>query len=443
MVTVDTDAAILHVDMDAFFASVEVRDDPSLRDDLVVVGGAGPRGVVAAASYRARTRGIHSAMPMATARRLAPDLVIVPPRIDRYREVSRQVMQILESVTPQVDQVSIDEAYLDVNGARRLFGPPRTIAERIRSTVRAELDLPCSVGGGVSRTVAKIASGRAKPDGLLIVEECATVDFLDPLPVSVVPGIGPKAVASLQQLGVHTLAQVRHTPLSALQRAVGASARPLQVLALGEDRTGLGSRRARDRSVGTERTFDQDIVDPQEIRRRLTLMADDVARSLRRGGFVSATVSIKLRSPDGRTITRSVTASQPTASGERLREHAIALWERVRDQMPSLRLAGVRAENLIPVSGSGSQDELTGRGTGWRGLEEAMDRAVDRFGAGTLLRGSTLHPSAPEDDPSAREGSCDPRTREDRPRTGDDEQQPTPSQGPDPRAGRTAEETLW
>lgn len=380
---------ILHLDMDAFFASVEIRDDPSLRGLPVVVGGAGARGVVAAASYPARARGIRSAMPMATARRLAPDLVIVPGRIDRYREVSRQVMALLGTVVADVEQISVDEAFLDARPARRLFGPPEAVAQRLRRLIREELDLPSSVGGSVSRAVAKIASARAKPDGMLIVPAERTAEFLAPLPVSVISGIGPTAVAALERIGVRTVGDVRGVPASALARAIGPQAVQVARLADGSDRTGLGHR-VRDRSLGTERTWDEDLTDPAEVRRRITMMADDVARQLRRGGFSARTVVLKLRSPDGTTITRSATMDQPTSSGERLREHAVALWERERGRMPRVRLAGVRATQLTAAGHGGEPRELTGRSAGWQDLESAMDRARDRFGSASLARGSTL-----------------------------------------------------
>ena len=380
---------ILHLDMDAFFASVEVRDDPGLQGLPVVVGGAGARGVVAAASYPARTRGIRSAMPMASARRLAPDLVIVPPRIAHYREASARVMEILGSVVAEVEQISIDEAFLDVRGARRLFGEPEQIAALLRRTIREELDLPSSVGGSVSRAVAKIASARAKPDGQLIVAAAETADFLAPLPVSAVSGIGPKAVAALERIGVHTIGQIREIPASALARALGPRASEIAQLAAGNDRTGLGHR-VRDKSLGTERTWDEDLTDAAQVRRNITVMADDVARQLRRGELVARTVVLKLRSPDGTTITRSSTLDQPTASGERLREHVVALWERESHGLHRIRLAGVRATHLEPEASTPYQHELTVRSGQWRDLEAAMDRAVDRFGTTSLSRGSTL-----------------------------------------------------
>lgn len=383
---------ILHLDMDAFFASVEVRDDPSLRGLPVVVGGAGARGVVAAASYPARTRGIRSAMPMASARRLAPDLVIVPPRIDVYREISSEVMALLGNVVADVEQISVDEAFLDVRGARRLFGEPEQIADLLRRRIRDELGLPSSVGGSVSRAVAKIASAQAKPDGMLIVPADDTAAFLAPLPVSVISGIGPKAQSALERIGVRTVGQLRDIPSTTLTRALGPRAREVAALADGSDRTGLGHR-TRDRSLGTERTWDADLTDAQEVRRRITQMADDVARQLRRGGFVARTVVLKLRAPDGTTITRSSTFDLPTASGERLREQVVTLWDRERDALPRVRLAGVRATHLEPAAGVPMQAELSARSAGWHDLEAAMDQAMERFGAHSLSRGSTLGPA--------------------------------------------------
>lgn len=383
---------ILHVDMDAFFASVEVRDDPSLKGRPVVVGGTGARGVVAAASYPARAHGIRSAMPMAAARRRVPGLVIIPPRIERYRAVSRQVMEILHDITPLVEQISVDEAFLDVRGARRLLGPAPRIAALIRQRVRAELDLPCSVGGSVSRPVAKIASARAKPDGMLIVPADGTAAFLAPLPVGAISGVGPKAQAALERLGVRTIGELPAVPATTLRRALGPSAPVIAAIARGEDRTGLGMR-TRDKSLGTERTWDEDLTDPARIRREVTLMADAVGRSLRAKGFAARSLTLKLRAPDGTTITRSSTFSQPTSSGERLREHAVALWEREEQRMPRVRLAGVRAEQI--GSADSEARELTGRTRGWQDLEAAMDRAVERFGRASLSRGSTLPPARP------------------------------------------------
>lgn len=385
----DEDSTILHLDMDSFFASVEIRDDPELRGLPVVVGGTGNRSVVAAASYPARTFGIRSAMPMASARRLCPDLVIVTPHMDRYREASRAVMHTISSVSASIEQISIDEAFLDVRGARRQFGTPRQIATLLRRRIREELDLPSSVGGSVSRAVAKIASARAKPDGQLIVPASGTAEFLAPLDVRAISGIGPAAASALARLGVARIGQLVDLPPTTLRRAVGPAADQILRIARGQDRTGLGHA-TRDRSIGVERTYEEDIADPAEVRRRLTAMADEVAADLRAHAFTTRTVSVKLRAPDGTTITRSATFGQATDSGERLREHVVALWERAAPQLPRIRLAGVRAEQLRPAAAGAAPSELTGRTAGWQDLERAMDRARARFDGVTLSRGSTL-----------------------------------------------------
>ena len=395
---------ILHLDMDAFFASVEIRDDPALAGRPVVVGGSGARSVVAAASYAARRFGIRSAMPMASARRLCPDLVIVPPRIDTYRAVSREVMGVLRDVAAEIEQVSIDEAFIDVRPAQRLFGPPEQIAQLLRCRIREEIGLPSSVGGAVSRPVAKIASAQAKPDGMLIVPAERTAEFLAPLPVGAIAGVGPKAVERFVRLGVRTVGDLRDLPASVLMRVLGPRAEAIARLAAGEDRTGLGTS-VRDHSVGTERTWEHDITEPVEVRRRITQMADDIALRLRREGFVARTVVLKLRAPDGTTITRSSGLGQPTASGERLREHVVALWEREADRMPRIRLAGVRAAQLERSDTTPAAQELSGDSTGWQGLEAAWDRARDRFGAGMITRGSSL---------TSRTGRADDRTAQSR-----------------------------
>ncbi|NMA76821.1 MAG: DNA polymerase IV, partial [Actinomycetales bacterium] len=314
-------------------------------------------------------------------------------RIDHYRAVSARVMDLLGSVVADLEQISVDEAFLDVRGARRLFGEPVQIADLLRRRIREELGLPSSVGGSVSRAVAKIASAQAKPDGMLIVPAERTAQFLAPLPVGAISGVGPKAQSALERIGVRTIGQLRDIPPSTLARALGPRAPEIAALAAGADRTGLGTR-TKDRSLGTERTWDEDLVDGDDVRRRITVMADDVARQLRRGGFVARTVVLKLRSPDGSTITRSSTFDLPTASGERLREQVVTLWEREREGMRRIRLAGVRAAHLEQAAGLPQQSELTARAAGWHDLEAAMDQAVEKFGARSLGRGSTLGSSS-------------------------------------------------
>ncbi|WP_269447061.1 DNA polymerase IV [Devriesea agamarum] len=385
--------AILHVDMDSFFASVEIRDDPALRGRPVVVGGVGPRAVVAAASYPARRYGVRSAMPMGKARRLCPDLVIVPPRIAHYREVSREVMAILHGISAQVQQISIDEAFLDVSGAIRHFGAPPDIATLIRTRIRTELGLPCSVGVAASKSVAKIASARAKPDGMLVVPTAHTPGFLAPLPVEALSGIGSVAAAKLHNLGVRTVGDLRAVPQGTMQRVFGAHAAYISRVAQGQDDTPVTAERV-EKSVGTEHTYDTDLTDPVVIRRELTRMADDVASSLRRHRQCARTVSIKVRFGDGHTVTRSSTLPEWTTSGERVRQAATSLWDRLGADGYRVRLLGVRTEHLRTTEGLSLQEEL-GTRPGWSDLESAMDRARNKYGSAVLSRGSTMAPPQP------------------------------------------------
>ncbi|MGQ4561070.1 DNA polymerase IV [Dermabacteraceae bacterium P7054] len=380
----DDGCNILHVDMDAFFASVEIRDNPALRGLPVVVGRDGPRSVVAAASYPARAYGVYSAMAMAIAKSRCPKLVAIPPRMAHYRAISAQVMAILESFTPVIQQVSVDEAFLDVSGALRHFGSPGKIASQIRARVRQEVGLPCSVGVAAAKSIAKIASGKAKPDGLLVVPAAESAAFLAPLPVGAVWGVGRVASGKLSNMGIHTVGDLAAVPLPTLRRIVGVQAVPMQRVAQGLDDAPVGTQRV-DKSMGMERTYDEDLVGYREIHAQLVDMADTVAARLRSHGTAARTVSIKVRLGDGQTLTRSVTMTQPSASGERIREHVLALWQRLGLAGQRVRLLGVRGENLGPATSV----ELSSR-EGWDELEAAMDKARQRFGEATLRRGSTL-----------------------------------------------------
>lgn len=286
----DSGSPILHVDMDAFFAAVEVRRRPELRGRPVVVGGVGPRGVVSSASYEARQYGVRSAMPTSQARARCPHAVYLPPDSTAYTVASRAVMQIFRDVTPLVEPLSLDEAFLDVTGARRLFGSPATIARLIRRRVADEQALTCSVGVAPSKFVAKLGSTRAKPDGLLVVPPGQVLDFLHPLPVDALWGVGERAAEALRRLGLTTVGDLAEAPVSMLRRAVGAaSATHLHELAWGRDPRRVSSEHV-DKSIGAEVTFDVDVADPQEIRR--TLLA------------LSAKVGVRLRAP-GRSVARS------------------------------------------------------------------------------------------------------------------------------------------
>ncbi|OAN40850.1 DNA polymerase IV [Microbacterium sp. H83] len=397
----DAGTRILHVDMDAFYAAVAVLDDPSLRGLPLIIGAPEGRSVVSSASYEARRYGVRAAMPVSQAMRLCPSARIVPPRFDRYQAVSRKVMAIFESFTPFVEPLSVDEAFLDVQGVRRLWGSPAQIARLVRARVLEEVGITCSVGVAATKHVAKMASTIAKPDGMLVVGARDTQAFLDPRPVRAMWGVGPKAAEALEARGIRTVRDIRESSAEMLARAVGPalSARLVQ-LARGEDAREVETERV-EKSIGHEETFDTDIADRTFLRAELLRLADRVASRLRRAEWETATVSIKVRFDDFRTLTRSQTLPDPTAVGQRIGEAAQTLFEQIERRDP-VRLIGVRAENLRPAGGGAlglwDDDE------DWRRVEGAVDDAVARFGSSTITRarhlgrgagrGAAQHPKA-------------------------------------------------
>ncbi len=385
----DTGTRILHVDMDAFFASVAVLDDPSLAGKPLIVGGVERRGVVSSASYEARRYGVRSAMPVARALQLCPHAVVVPSAFERYGQLSRQVMEIFRSVTPLVEPLSIDEAFLDVAGARRLWGSPRQIAEMIRARVQDETGLTCSVGVAATKHVAKIASTISKPDGLLVVAERDTQAFLAARPVGALWGVGPKAVESLAKRGIRTVADVLQTPRSVLDRALGpAMGARVWHLSRGHDAREVETERS-EKSVSHEETFSHDVTDVVVLRSEVRRLADRVAARLRAGGWEAATVSIKLRYADFSTLTRSQTLALPTDVGQRIGSAGIDLLDALDLEQP-VRLIGVRAEKLRP-GGSGGLT-LWDDDADWRRVDDALDGARARFGKGAVTRASVLGP---------------------------------------------------
>lgn len=385
----DTGAGILHVDMDAFYAAVEVLDDPRLAGKPLIVGGTEGRGVVSSASYEARRYGVRSAMPVVTALRLCPAAIVVRPHFDRYLELSREVMGIFHEITPLVEPLSIDEAFLDVRGARRLWGPPGHIARMLRARVRERTGLTCSIGAAATKHVAKMASTISKPDGLLIVPASATQEFLDPQSVRALWGVGPKSAEALEARGVRTIADVRQTPASVLERTLGASmAERVQQLARGEDAREVSTERV-EKSIGHEETFDDDIADETVLRVELRRLADRVAARLRAHGAEAVTIALKLRFADFRTISRSVTLPEPTAIGQRIGQAAVDLFDAVPRSLP-VRLVGVRAEKLRPAAASAT---LWDDDEEWRRVEEALDDASSRFGRGAVTRAALLGPT--------------------------------------------------
>ncbi|MGC5330963.1 DNA polymerase IV [Micromonospora sp. DT62] len=385
----DSGCPILHVDMDAFFASVEVRRRPELRGRPVVVGGTGPRGVVSSASYEARRYGVRSAMPTARARALCPHAVYLPPDFTQYSAASAAVMQIFRDVTPLVEPLSLDEAFLDVAGARRLFGPPAAIARRIRERVAGEQRLSCSVGVAPSKFVAKLGSTRAKPDGLLVVPATRVLDFLHPLPVSALWGVGERSTETLRRLGLATIGDLAEAPVGMLRKALGeASAAHLHELAWGRDPRRVTPEQA-EKSIGAEVTFDVDVTDPLEIRRALLALAEKVGIRLRRAGQVGRTVSLKVRLTDFRTVSRSRTAGVPTDVAREIFDTVWALYTALDPGEP-VRLVGVRVEGLAAARETPRQLTLGAPERGWREAEAAADAAAARFGRSVIGPASLL-----------------------------------------------------
>lgn len=384
-------AVILHADMDAFYASVEQRDNPALAGKPVAVGGGGKRGVVAAASYEARRFGVRSAMPMVTARRLCPELVIVAPRMKVYAAISADIREIFYRYTPVIEPLSLDEAYLDIGGSLKLFGSPRAIGEGIRQAVRDELYLPVSVGVGPGKLVAKIASERAKPDGMLIVEAEQAREFLRPLSVAEIWGVGRVTQQKLLDMGISKIGQLADHDIAVLEQQLGSWGPVLHALANADDLRTVECDRGR-KSYGEENTFPEDAVEREYIEATVIAHAETVARRLRRDGVGGRTVTLKYR-PSGpaaqfRLVTRSRTLESPTDDGAIIARVAMDLWAAEPPGI-AIRLVGVQVSGLDgerPVQLSlfhGPEEEQSGA------LNAALDDIVARFGAGAVKRGDT------------------------------------------------------
>jgi DNA polymerase IV len=419
--------AILHVDMDAFFASVEVLDDPSLTGKPVVVGGSGARGVVASCTYEARAFGVHSAMPSVRARQLCPHAVFIDGHYSRYVEVSGQLHEVLRSVTPLVEPIGLDEAFLDVTGSQRLLGPPARIAGRVRRRVHEELHLDCSVGIGRSKLVAKLASRAAKPvatptgrrpgPGVVTVRPEDEPQFLRPLPVESLWGVGPATARRLHDLGVRTVADLAGLPEGSLVRRLGRSqGAHLRALARGEDTDPVVPDRAA-KSIGHEETFREDLADRAVLRRHVDRMAESVAIHLRGQGLTGRTVSVKVKRPDFTLVTRSHTLPFGVDAGQALAAVAGALLDAV-DVSAGVRLLGVSVAGLQPAAAgrqltfdlapAGSAEQLQGS---WAEVQAAVDAVRARFGRTAVGTGGTDVPGrrdAPWGPASDGEGSRPP-----------------------------------
>jgi len=384
---------ILHVDMDAFYASVVLRERPDLVDQPVVVGGGG-RGVVLAANYVARRYGIRSALPMARVRRMCPHVVVIEPDYATFTAVSASVMETFREVTPVVEAVSLDEAFLDVRGSTRRLGPPDEIAEQLRATIHDEQGITCSVGVAASVSVAKLASRRAKPDGVIVVPPARVTSFLHPLDVGELYGVGEKTQALLQRFGLLTVGDVAHTPLRTLQRAVGAHlGRELHHLAWGTDRSELTPRAGPhelERSMGADETFARDIDDREAIVRELLRLSARVAGRMRSADVAGRTITLKVRFADFTTLTRSRTMPEATDVTVEIHRAVTRLYDALGLQRARLRLVGVRVEGLVPRSTVHHQLVLGEPERGWAEADRAVDRATRRFGSAAVRPASLV-----------------------------------------------------
>jgi DNA polymerase-4 len=375
--------------MDAFFASVEVRRRPELRGRPVVVGGVGPRGVVSSASYEARRYGVRSAMPAMRARALCPQAVFLPPDFSAYSAASRAVMRIFHDVTPLVEPLSLDEAFLDVAGAQRLLGRPAVIARDIRARVAEEQGLTCSVGVAPTKFVAKLGSTRAKPDGVIVVPAGQVLDFLHPLPVDALWGVGERAAETLHRLGLGTVGDLAHAPVGMLRGALGeAAAAHLHELSWGRDPRRVVAEHV-DKSIGAEMTYDTDVADPMVVRRSLLALADKVGARLRGSGQVGRTIAIKVRLADFRTVNRSRTLPTTTDVAREIFETAWALFQAL-GASEHIRLIGVRVEGLAAEATASRQLTLGEPERGWREAEAATDAVAARFGRSIVGPASLL-----------------------------------------------------
>jgi DNA polymerase IV len=386
------DCPILHVDMDAFYASVAVRDRPDLQEVPVIVGG-GHRGVVLSANYIAREYGVRSAMPMTRARRICPRAVVIPPDFDTFAMVSSSVMENFRQVTPLVEALSLDEAFLDVSGSVRRLGSPYSIAEHLRAKIYDEQGITCSVGIAGTVAVAKLASRRAKPDGVIVVPPHTVTSFLHPLDVGELWGVGEKTAQALNRLGLMTVGEIAHTPLATLQRAVGVSlGSHLHQLAWGEDRRVVTARRGPnepDKSMGADETFGRDTDNRDVILREVLRLSAKVAGRMRTAQVAGRTVTLKVRFADFTTITRSKTMPEATDVTQEIYRTATDLFTALGLQRARIRLVGVRVEGLIPRSTVQRQLMLGARERGWPEADRAIDKAALRFGS-SAVRPATL-----------------------------------------------------
>ncbi len=378
---------ILHIDMDAFYASVEVLDNPEFAGKPVIVGGLSGRGVVAAASYEARMFGVHSAMPMFLALKKCPDAKVVPPRKDRYKQISRQFMAILKSFSPLVEQVSIDEAFLDASGCHNLFGSPEFMARQIKNKIKQHLRLTCSVGIAPVKFLAKIASDMHKPDGLTMIPVEKVHEFVRALPVKDTPGVGPKIFQKLNKLGITTLGDVRDFPENMLEKKLGKFGKRLKELSRGIDKSPVTPFSV-PKSISAEETMPLDTADTDLLKKYLLNHAVKVAQQLRKTGFKAKTIFIKLKYSDFNQLTRSTTIQTPTCSSKTLYREACRLFEDC-ERVKKIRLVGLGVSGLVKTAAAGQMalfDISETEEKQWEKVDKTIDLIQERFGKNILKR---------------------------------------------------------
>jgi len=383
---------VLHIDMDAFYASVEQLDHPELRGKPVIVGGSSNRGVVSAASYEARKFGVRSAMPIFQAKKRCPQGIFVPVRMRRYKEMSDQVMEILERYSPIVEQVSIDEAYLDLSGLERLHGSPEQMAHRIKEEIRRITSLSCSIGIAPNKFLAKVASETNKPDGLTIIPSREAATIAQGLPVGKVPGVGRKSAERLEKLKVVTLSDLLALPEAALLEVAGKFTYTLLEFAKGTDDSPVVSHTDA-KSISSEETFEENTNDFEVLRKELLVQAEEVGRRVRKNELKGSTVTLKLRRADFVRISRSISFSEPTDSTKAIYEWALRLLEAV-DLSEKFRLIGIAVSGFAAKPSASTQLNLFAqenrRHHSWPEVEKAMDSITEKFGREAIKRGSLI-----------------------------------------------------
>jgi len=378
---------ILHIDMDAFYASVEQLDDPRLKNKCVIVGGTSNRGVVSAASYEARQFGVRSAMPIYQARQKCPHGIFVPPRMDRYQAVSKKIMEVLRDFSPLVEPVSIDEAYIDIRGCQRLFGEPQEIAREIKRKIKETVNLTCSVGVAPNKFLAKIASDMQKPDGLTIIPVDKVAAFVESLPAEKVPGVGNKMYRQLELLGIRTLGDVQRLPPKTLLRHLGKFGLRLRALACGTDDSAV-SPHAPHKSISCEHTLAADTRDIELLKSFLLRQSEEVAKQLRNAGVRAKTITLKIKDADFKQLTRRTTMAIPTQSSKTIYRCAAELIQGF-NITKKIRLIGVGTSGFFPVSASVQMNLFENNkesGGDWEKVDKALDSISQKFGMDVVRR---------------------------------------------------------